>query len=273
MSALTYFITGTSSGFGLELTTQLLERGSRVAATLRNPDRLQALAERYSDQLSIFTLDVTDAHRIRAVVDRAWEQFETIDVVVSNAGYGLFGAAEEMSDEQVERQLDTNVLGSIQVIRAALPHLRSQGGGRILQLASLGGHKAFPGLTLYNASKFAMVGFCEALRDEVAPFGIGVTLVEPGSARTQFGGASAAYAEALAAYAGTPADTMRIQVREGSTADRLGDPARMAAAMIVAAEAPNPRRHLVLGSDSYAAIHGALEERLHEVEAQPCLSG
>ena len=264
----TYFITGTSSGFGRELASQLLERGNRVAATVRDPDRLADLANRYGNRLTVFALDVTDTDRVGAVVDDAWQQLQRIDVVVSNAGYGLFGAAEEMTDAQVKRQLDTNVLGSIALIRAALPHLRAQGGGRILQLASLGGHRAFPGLTLYNASKFAMVGFCEALRDEVAPFGIGVTLVEPGSARTQFGGTSATYAEPIDAYAGTPADQMREQVRSGSTADRLGDPAKMAAAMIAAAEAQDAPRRLILGSDAYGAIRDALQERLAEVEAQ-----
>lgn len=266
--ASTWFITGTSSGFGRHMTEQLLKRGDRVVATLRRPEHLDDLAERHGDRLNALSLDVTDADRAREVVDAAWDRLGRIDAVVSNAGYGLFGAAEEMTDEQVSQQLDTNVLGSIQLVRAVLPHLRAQGGGRILQLASLGGHAAYPGLTLYNASKFAMVGFFEALRGEVAPFGIGVTLVEPGGARTQFGGTSAAYAELIPAYAGTPADLMREQVRTSHPEDRPGDPAKMAAAMIAAADAPQAPRRIVLGSDAYAAITRALEQRLDEVHAQ-----
>lgn len=266
--ASTWLITGTSSGFGRQMTEQLLGRGDRVMATLRRPEQLHDLAEQYGDQLLARALDVTDADRVRTVVDEAWQRLGPVAAVVSNAGYGLFGAAEEMTDAQVERQLDTNVLGSIQLVRAVLPHMRAQGGGRILQLASLGGHAAYPGLTLYNASKFAMVGFCEALRCEVAPFGIGVTLVEPGGARTQFGGTSAAYAALIPAYAATPADQMREQVRNAHPEDRPGDPAKMAAAMIAAADAPEAPRRIVLGSDAYAAIAQALEERLDELHAQ-----
>ncbi|WP_210493711.1 SDR family oxidoreductase [Patulibacter sp. SYSU D01012] len=266
--ASTWLITGTSSGFGRHMTEQLLARGDRVAATLRRPSRLDDLRAQHADRLWVGRLDVTDTAAVRATVDAAWAAFGRIDAVVSNAGYGLFGAVEEMTDEQIERQLDTNVLGSIQMVRAALPHLRAQGGGRILQVASLGGHHAFPGLALYNATKFAMVGFTEALRAEVAPFGIGVTVVEPGSARTAFAEGSAAYAPAMEAYAGTPADALREQVRALDGTTSPGDPARMAAAMIAAADAPEAPVRLILGSDATVMIERALRERLAHVEEQ-----
>jgi NAD(P)-dependent dehydrogenase (short-subunit alcohol dehydrogenase family) len=266
--ASTWFITGTSSGFGRHMTEQLLQRGDRVAATLRRPDQLDDLKAQYGDRLWVARLDVTDTAAVRETVDAAWDAFGRIDAVVSNAGYGLFGAVEEMTEEQIERQLDTNILGSIHVIRAAIPHLRTQGGGRILQVASLGGHHAFPGLALYNATKFAMVGFTEALRGELAPFDIGVTVVEPGSARTPFADGSAAFAPTLETYAGTPADEMREQVKALDDSGRPGDPARMATAMIAAADAPEAPVRLIMGSDATVMIEKALRERLAHVEEQ-----
>lgn len=149
----TWFITGTSSGFGLHMTEMLLARGDRVAATVRRLDALQALKAEYGESLWIAELDVTDVAAIRRVVQQAFDELGRIDVIVSNAGYGLFGAVEEPTDEQIEHQLNTNILGSIQLIRAALPYLRAQGGGRILQVSSMGGQIAFPGLSYYHTAK------------------------------------------------------------------------------------------------------------------------
>ena len=146
----TWFITGSSSGFGRALTETLLERGNRVAATLRKVNALDDLKEQYGEQIWVAPLDVTDTTAVRAVVERAFDHMGRIDVVVNNAGYGLFGAAEEVSDDQIQRQIDTNLIGSIQVIRAALPLLRAQGGGRILQLSSAGGQTTFPNFSLYT---------------------------------------------------------------------------------------------------------------------------
>ncbi len=182
----TWLITGASRGFGRELTEQLLARGDRVAATLRRPERLEGLAARYRDRLWIRALDVTDTAQIRQVVDAAFAELGRIDVVVSNAGHGLFGAAEEVSDAQIERQVRTNLTGAIQLARAVVPHLRAQGGGRILQLSSMGGQIAFPGLSIYHATQWGIEGFYESLAAEVAPFGIDTILVEPGFARTGF---------------------------------------------------------------------------------------
>src|SRR5271165_4831067 len=151
----TWFITGTSTGFGRELTEQLLARGDRVAATLRRPAALGGLAGRYGAQLWVRELDVTRTAQIRDVVDAAFADLGRIDVVVSNAGYGLLGAAEELTDEQIADQLQANLVGSIQLARAVLPHLRTQGGGRILQLSSMLGQAGFPALSLYQATKWA----------------------------------------------------------------------------------------------------------------------
>jgi NAD(P)-dependent dehydrogenase (short-subunit alcohol dehydrogenase family) len=149
----TWFITGTSSGLGRLLVERLLARGDRVVGTLRRPGALDDLVAQYGDRLRILTLDVTDANAVRATVARAFEEMGRIDVVVSNAGYGLFGAAEEVTDEQLEQQIATNLIGSIQLIRASLPHLREQGGGRIVQVSSEGGQAVYPGFSLYHATK------------------------------------------------------------------------------------------------------------------------
>ena len=264
--ASTWFITGTSSGFGRHMTELLLARGDRVAATLRAPARLDDLAARYGDRLWVRALDVTDTAQVRAVVDAAFAALGRIDVVVSNAGYGLFGFAEELSDEQIDRQLRTNLVGAIQLVRAVTPHLRAQGGGRILQVSSMGGHLAFPGLSLYHASKWAVEGFYEALAGELAPFGIHTTLIEPGMIPTGFYGAVDRAPE-LRAYDGTPAADF---LRGGGVpeADMPGDPRKAAEAMIRVAELDDPPRRQLLGSDAYAMVRDALTQRLQAVEAQ-----
>lgn len=264
----TWFITGTSSGFGRDLTGQLLARGDRVAATLRRPEALDALAAEYGERLWVRRLDVTDTAAIRTLVAAAFAELGRIDVVVSNAGYALLGAAEELTDEQIERQLQTNVVGAIQLVRAVLPHLRAQGGGRILQLSSMGGQMAYPGMSLYHASKWAIEGFFDAIGQEVAPFAIQTCLVEPGGARTDFGGRSLALAPALDAYADTPAGAVRAYAASRTRAAVPGDPGKMAAAMIAAADADELPKRLVLGSDAYRLVRAALAERLALVEAQ-----
>jgi len=261
----TWLITGVSSGFGRELTTQLLARGDRVAGTVRNLDAMAELKATYGDQLWLARLDLTDLPQIRTVVDRAFADLGRIDVVINNAGYALFGAAEELTDEQVYHQLNTNLLGAIQVSRAAIPHLREQGGGRIIQLSTYGGQATHPGATVYHASKFGIEGFMESLAKELAPFSVGVTIVEPGGARTDFRQRSARLATPLAAYDGTPAAMVR-GVRDIPPA--AGDPVLMAERIIATVdEQPAPRR-VVLGSDAYGFVRTALAERLAEVELQ-----
>jgi NAD(P)-dependent dehydrogenase (short-subunit alcohol dehydrogenase family) len=267
MTQRTWFITGVSSGFGRELATQLLDRGDRVVGTVRRPDRVADLAERYGDAFRVELLDVTDRAAVRAVVDRSFADLGRIDVVVSNAGYGLFGAAEELTDEQVDRILDTDLLGSISLIRAALPHLREQGGGRIIQISSYGGQVAFAGNSLYHAAKWGIEGFCESVAQEVAPFGIGVTIVEPGGARTEFRYGSAQVATPLAAYEGNPAHAFQ-RMLDPKNGLAPGDPARMARRIIESVDVEPAPMRLVLGSQALQSTIDTLKRRIEGFEAQ-----
>ena len=263
-----WFITGASSGFGLGLTRQLLARGDRVAATVRNPQSLEALKAQHGQALRIYTLDVTDDAAVARVITEAFSELGRIDVVVSNAAYGLFGAGEEVSDAQIRKQIDTNLVGSMQVIRASLPHLRAQGGGRILQLSSEGGQIAYPNFGVYHASKWGIEGFVEAVAQEVAPFGIRMTLIEPGPTATGFGGALD-QADALPAYADTPSGAIRSALF-GANAGGFsidGDVEKMVTAIIACADAAVAPRRLLLGSSAYTRVHAALRERLAELEA------
>ena len=199
---------------------------------------------------------MTDTRAVRGVVERAFDDMGRIDVVVNNAGYGLFGAAEEVSDDQIRRQIDTNLIGSIQVIRAALPLLRAQGGGRILQLSSAGGQITFPNFSLYHTTKWAIEGFIEAVAQEVAPFNIEFTIVDPGAAKTNFG-VRLVRAPAMAVYESTPAG----ELRRGIAAAALrvhGDPLKMVQAMIDSGERKPAPARLALGSDTYALVRTAL---------------
>jgi NAD(P)-dependent dehydrogenase (short-subunit alcohol dehydrogenase family) len=259
----TWFITGASRGFGRELTEQLLARGDRVAATLRKPDQLADLGATYGDRLWVRALDVTDTAAMREVVDAAFAELGRVDVVVSNAGYGVVGAAEELSDTQIDDLIATNLTGSIQLARAVVPHLRAQGGGHILQVSSMGGQMAFPGFSLYHTTKWGIEGFFEAFAPEVAPFGIRTTLVEPGMIRTSFY-SSVVRAPVTAPYADSPAVTrgeMRLE-------DMPGDQGKVVAAMIDITGVADPPRRLLLGSDAYTLVHAALSERLAAVEEQ-----
>jgi NAD(P)-dependent dehydrogenase (short-subunit alcohol dehydrogenase family) len=267
MAQRTWFITGVSSGFGRELTGQLLERGDRVVGTIRQLDKVADLVERYRDTFHPELLDVTDTTAIRDVVDRSFADLGRIDVIVSNAGYGLFGAAEELSDKQVDHMIATNLVGSIQLIRSALPHLRAQGGGRIIQLSSYGGQVAYPGNSMYHATKWGIEGFVESVAQEVAVFGIGMTLVEPGGARTQFRYGSAQVADNMPEYDDTPA---RAPLRILNPASGLapGDPARMAAAMIASVDQEPAPLRLMLGSEALQNTLKALRDRIARFESQ-----
>jgi len=264
----TWFITGTSTGFGRLLTETLLARGDRVAATLRRPDALDDLAAAYPDTLWVGRLDVTDAAEVRTAVDRAWTDLGRIDVVINNAGYGVFASVEEASDEQIRRVVDTNLIGSISVIRAALPHLRAQGGGRILQVSTAGGQTTYPNFSYYHASKWGIEGFVETLAAEVAPVGIGVTIVEPGATPTGFG-SSLDRAPIMPEYDATPAGDVRRAIASGEFG-LPNDPQKVADAMIALgdapADAPVPLR-VPLGSDTYRDVRAALVARLAEHDA------
>ena len=262
----TWLITGASSGLGKEMTQQLLSRGDRVVGAMRGADALADLKERHPDTLSTIKLDLADPASIRAAVEVAFEQSGRIDVVVSNAGYGLFGAAEEVSDVQIDRQIATNLTGPIRLIRAVLPHLRAQGGGRIVQVTSEGGQIAYPSFSLYHASKWGVEGFIEAVRQEVTPFGIDFVIVEPGPTATNFG-AGLDQAKPMDVYDATPAGEVRRAIAGGAF-EIKGDARRTAAAMIEAADAQSPALRLALGSSAYEKISMALQARLDALHAQ-----
>lgn len=259
----TWFITGTSSGFGRQLTELLLERGDRVAATLRKPERLDDLKTQYGDQLWVRDLDVTNTKQLREVVHAAFTELGRIDVIVSNAGYGVLGTAEELTDAHIDSMIATNLTGSIQLVRAVVPHLRAQGGGRILQLSSMGGQISFPGFSLYHTTKWGIEGFYEALAPEVEPFGIHTTLIEPGMIRTPFA-ANAIREPENPAYVDNPAISRVYTPLE----EMRGDPTKVAATMIDIAELDKPPRRQLLGSDAYTLVRDALTQRLADVEAQ-----
>ncbi len=225
----TWFVTGSSAGLGRALVTESLARGETVAATARDPGALLDLRSPSGKPPWTARLDITDADRLRRVVDDAAGALGRIDVAVSNAGYGLFGAAEEATGEQVERQIRTNLTGPIHLARALLPHLRAQCHGRIIQISSVGGQCTAPGMAVYHATKWGVEGFFESLAAEVKGFGIGVTIVEPGAVRTYFTGRSKEMTAALPAYRGTPATVIRRTV-ESRSARCPGDLAKMAAA-------------------------------------------
>lgn len=259
----TWFITGASRGFGRELTEQALRRGDRVAATLRRPEQLDELAAQYGERLWTHRLDVTDPAAVREVTDAAFAHFRRIDVVVSNAGYGVRGAAEELTDEQIDRIIATNLTASIHLVRAATPHLRAQGGGLVQQMSSMGAFIGFPGFSMYHVTKWGIEGFFEAYAQEVEQFGIRTTLVEPGMIPTSFYD-STEQAPPSSAYAAEVASWRRPL----DVASMMGDQVKVVAAMIDAADSAEPPHRLLLGSDAYELVTTALSERLDAFRAQ-----
>jgi NAD(P)-dependent dehydrogenase (short-subunit alcohol dehydrogenase family) len=239
-----WFITGTSRGFGREWAIAALERGDKVAATARNLDTLKDLADKYPTTLLPLELDVTNKSAVTAAVDQSYEHFGHLDVVINNAGYGLFGMIEEVSEAQARAQLETNFFGALWATQAALPHLRTQKSGHIIQVSSIGGITAFPGIGMYHASKWALEGFSQALAQEVRAFGIRVTLVEPGGYDTDWGGSSAAHSEPLPAY-----DTLRKVVAAGRKAasGRRGDPVATRGAILKLVDAEKPPLRIFFG--------------------------
>jgi NAD(P)-dependent dehydrogenase (short-subunit alcohol dehydrogenase family) len=267
MTSRTWLITGVSSGFGRQLTEQLLDRGDRVVGTVRDTSKVTNLLQRHPETFRAEVLDVTDTRAVHEVVDRSFAQLGRIDVVVSNAGYGLFGAAEELSDEQVDHIIATNLTGSIQLIRSALPHMRAQGGGRIIQISSYGGQVAFAGNSLYHATKWGIEGFVESVAQEVAPFGIGMTIVEPGGARTEFRYGSAQVADLMPAYDDTPAHSF-LTMLDPAGAPAPGDPARMAARIIDSVDTDPAPLRMVLGSQALETTLSTLRKRIADFETQ-----
>ncbi|MBZ5738677.1 SDR family oxidoreductase [Nocardioides mangrovi] len=245
MTTKTWFITGASRGFGREWTIAALERGDRVAATARDTSTLDDLVQKYGDALLPIRLDVTDRDADFAAVRQAHEHFGRLDVVVNNAGYGHFGFVEELTEQEFRDQMETNVFGAMWVTQAALPFLREQGSGHILQVSSIGGISAFPLVGAYHASKWALEGFSQALSQEVADFGIHVTLIEPGGFATDWGGSSSKRSAELPAYAELHEKTVEARKKRVGTP---GDPTASAAAVLAIVDAEEPPLRAFLGS-------------------------
>lgn len=259
-----WFITGTSSGFGRAIAEAVLADGGSVVATARKTESLAELRDRAPERVLVAQLDVTDPASITAAVEEARVRFGRIDVLVNNAGYGLRGALEECDDEQLRALMETNVWGLISVTKAVLPLMRAQRSGHIVQLSSVGGVRARLGGTPYALSKFAVEGLSEGLSYEVAPFGIKVTIVEPGPFRTDFAGRSIQWAESMPEYAPIFAEEReRFQAQDGA---QPGDPARAAAAVLRAVAMDEPPLRLPLGPEAFTGIRATLTQRLADLD-------
>lgn len=263
----TWFITGITSGFGKEMTERVLERGDHVIGTARESKAIADLQNKYPEALTILLLDLTDTANIYKVVEKAFAQYRTIDIIVNNAGYGLFGITETLTSEQIQHELNTNLLGSVSIIHAAIPYLRKQNSGKIIQLSSVAGQTAHPGASLYHASKWGIEGFCESISKELAPFHISVTIVEPGGARTNFSKTSLQLSKGSDAYASLPAGQIR-EAFVNQAITPVGDPQKMVQQMIQAADQDDPPLRLTLGSDAYQTIHESLHDRIQKLENQ-----
>ncbi|ACT92555.1 SDR family NAD(P)-dependent oxidoreductase [Dyadobacter fermentans] len=253
----TIFITGASKGFGRIWTEAFLERGDKVAATARNTETLADLAAQYPDTLLPIQLNVNDRAASFTAVNRAAAHFGSLDVVINNAGYGLFGAIEETSEQQARDQIETNVFGLLWVTQAAIPVMRAQGGGHILQVSSVLGVATLPVLGLYNASKWAVEGLSETLASEVKDFGIKVTIVEPNGFSTDWGGASAFHTEANPLY-----EDVKASLYAGLTPDTIGKPEATAEAILKVVDEENPPLRIFLGKVGFPWLSQVYADRL-----------
>ncbi|MER6948331.1 oxidoreductase [Nonomuraea sp. NPDC000554] len=263
-SAKVWFITGTSSGLGRALAEAVLEHGDRLVATARDRSVIADLAEQAPDRTCVLELDVTDPAAVRHAVRAAVEAFGRIDVLVNNAGYAMRGALEEISDQQLRRQFDTNVFGAIDVTRAVLPTMRAQRSGHIVQMSSVGGVTTTLGGTAYAGTKFALEGLSEGLAAEVAHLGIGVTIVEPGPFRTDFAGRSVHWATPIEDY--RPALAPAKDAFLAQNGAQPGDPVRAAHAILAAVNLDTPPLRLPLGGPSFDRIRARLRARLDELD-------
>jgi NAD(P)-dependent dehydrogenase (short-subunit alcohol dehydrogenase family) len=258
-----WFITGTSRGFGREWAIAALERGDRVAATARSLDSLSDLVDKYGERILPLELDVTDRDAAFAAVARAHDVFGRLDVVINNAGYGHFGMLEEVSEKEARAQIETNLFGAMWVTQAALPFLREQGSGHIIQVSSIGGISAFPGISLYHASKWALEGMSQALAQEVAGFGIHVTLIEPGGFDTDWSGSSAVHSAALPAYA-----ALRDAITEArrTTLGKRGDPSATGKAVLEIVDAAEPPLRIFFGTSPLSVAKADYAKRIETWE-------
>jgi NAD(P)-dependent dehydrogenase (short-subunit alcohol dehydrogenase family) len=262
----TWFITGASTGFGRLLAEEVLKAGGKVVATARKLDKIADLEKQYPKTAKALVLDVTDAGQVDSAVTQAFAQFGQVDVLVNNAGYGVAGAIEEVSETEFMTMFETNVFGLIRVTRAFLPHLRKQRSGHILNLSSIGGLVGGPGIGFYNSSKFAVEGLSEALAAELAPLGIHVTIVEPGPFRTDFLGRSGVVAATRIADYDNTAGNMRKYFADND-GKQPGDPLRAVHAMMQVVESPTPPLRLLLGKSALQRIRTKLDTWQKEIAA------
>ena len=261
MPSKVWFITGTSRGFGRVWAEAALARGDRVAATARDVKTLTPLVERYGDRVAPLMLDVTDKAASAAAIAFAREHFGRLDVLVNNAGYGLFGTIEEVSESEARAQLETNLFGALWLTQAALPIMRAQGSGHILQVSSIGGVNAFPTVGLYHASKWGLEGFSQSLAAEVAGFGIKVTIVEPGGFATDWGGASAKRATSMDVY-----DGARAAIAAVRSSAKPGDPEATGPAILKVVDAADPPLRIFLGSGGLPMTRAEYARRIETWE-------
>jgi NAD(P)-dependent dehydrogenase (short-subunit alcohol dehydrogenase family) len=253
----TWFITGSSRGLGRALARAALDAGDLVAATARQPAQLDDLIAEYGERIHAIDLDVTDAQGVRSAVSNARRHFGRLDVIVNNAGYGLFGMIEEVSEEQARAQIETNLFGALWVTQAALPYLREQRSGHIIQVSSIGGIVAFAGVGLYHASKWGLEGFSEALSLEVAEFGIHVTLIEPGGFDTDWSGSSSKRADSIDAY-----ESARKQMAERRSHLPQGKAGATGAAILQIVDAEPPPLRVFLGKPPLGIAKERYAQRL-----------
>ena len=257
MSEKVWFITGTSRGFGNIWAEAALKRGDKVAATARDVESLANLTRRFGPAVLPLRLDVNDRAATFAAVQQAHQHFGRLDVVVSNAGYGLLGTVEEITEEQARAQLETNFFGSLWVIQAALPILRAQKSGHILPVTSLGGIVSYATGGLYGATKWALEGLSESLSKEIVDFGIKVTIVEPGSYDTEWRTSSAKHSTRMAVY-----DGLRAKMAPMLAARVLGNPTTTAAAILAVVDSNTPPLRLLLGATALQAVEQCYADRL-----------
>jgi NAD(P)-dependent dehydrogenase (short-subunit alcohol dehydrogenase family) len=261
-----WFITGASTGFGRLLAEEVLKAGGRVIVTARKLDKVADLEKQYPQTAKALALDVTDAGQVDSAVNEAIAKFGRVDVLVNNAGYGVAGAIEEVSEAEFMPMFETNVFGLLRVTRAFVPHLRKQRSGHVLNLSSIGGVVASPGMGFYNATKFAVEGISESLAAELAPFGIHVTIIEPGPFRTDFLGRSGVVAKTRIADYDATAGNMRKYFAENDGKQK-GDPLRAVRAMIQVVESPNPPLRLLLGASALQRLRAKFSNWEKEIAA------
>lgn len=261
-----YLITGTSTGFGRALAEEALKTGNKVVLTARKPEQVAKIVEANQPNAVGVRLDVTNADERREAVKTAINKFGRLDVLINNAGQGSLGAIEEFSSEQIRRQFEVNTFGVIEMTRAVLPVMRRQRFGRILNITSIGGLASIGGFALYCATKFAVEGFSEGLRDEVKPLGIDVTIVEPGAFRTSFAGEANMRPVSHIEEYDAVVEPLR-QYLYGNNGKQPGDPQRAAQAMIRAVESENPPLRLMLGADAYGLWEQKRAAEKQEFEA------